>query len=76
MTTSQERRVSDQRVTQLVSDVAVLKEQMSENTAVTCQVRDILASFKVMASIAKWITVITAMIASILAVIKGMDFRK
>ena len=73
MTANQERRLSDQRVSQLVDDVTVLKHQMAENTAVTVQVRDILASFKVMASVAKWVTAIAAMIAAVYAALK--DFR-
>lgn len=74
--TLQHRRQSDARVTQLVGDVAVLKSQMVENTAVTLQVRDILASFKVMMSIAKWITAFAGMFAAIIAAYKGVDFRR
>ena len=70
------RRSSDARVMQLAEDVAVLKVQMVENTIVTMQVRDILSSFKVMASVAKWVTAIAGMIAALVAMAKGVDFRR
>jgi phage terminase Nu1 subunit (DNA packaging protein) len=54
----------DSRVTQLVADVAELKQQMAENTAVTTQVRDILTSFRVAGAIAKWIASIGAGVAA------------
>lgn len=73
---AEQRRAADIKVAQLVTDVDDLKRQMAENTAVTCQVRDILASFKVVASVAKWITAIAGMIAALLALVKGVDFRR
>ncbi len=71
-----QRRADDPRVTKLVTDMESLQHQMVENTEVTMQVRDILASFKTAAAIAKWITTIAAAIAAVLAAIKGLDFRR
>lgn len=63
------RRADDSRITQLVSEVAVLKEQhgvllaeTKKNTEITEQVRDILASFRVIAMIAKWLTAVGGVI--------------
>lgn len=70
------RRADDPRVTKLVTDVESLQHQMAENTEVTMQVRDILASFKTAAAIAKWITTIAAAGAACLAFLKGVDFRR
>lgn len=74
--TTEQRRAADAKVTQLVTDVEDLKRQVVENTAVTIQVRDILASFRVVASVAKWITAIAGMVAALLAMLKGVDFRR
>lgn len=67
------RRADDPRIDQLVADVAGLQVEMQANTAVTTQVRDILASFRVMALIAKWIAAIGAGFA---AVYNGFDFLR
>lgn len=72
----QNRRSEDVRVTQLVADVDDLKKQMALNTEMTTQVRDILASFRVAASVAKWVTAIAGMIAALLALAKGVDIRR
>jgi hypothetical protein len=68
-----ERRQHDPRIATLVIDVAELKRQMTENTAVTVQVRDILASFRILGKIAKWIA---AMGAAAVAVWHGIRFFK
>jgi len=73
---SEQRRSDDKRVDRLVLDVDDLKKQMSVNTEVTMQVRDILSSFKVVAGVAKWITAIAGMLAALLALAKGVDFRR
>ena len=73
---AENRRADDPRVTKLVTDVESLQHQMAENTEVTKQVRDILASFKTAAAIAKWITTIAAAGAAVTAFIKGVDFRR
>lgn len=65
-----ERRADDPRVVRLVADVADLKQEMARNTAVTEQVRDILATFKTLGAIAKWVTAIAGAIAAIFAAAK------
>ena len=68
-----ERRADDSRITGLVADVAVLKQQMLENTQVTCQVRDILASFRIVGAVAKWAAAIGAGTA---AAYHGVDWLR
>lgn len=72
-----ERRIDDQhedsRINDLVADVAVLKQQMIENTVVTMQVRDILTSFRVASVVAKWIAAVGAGLA---ALYHGFDFLR
>lgn len=65
------RREADKIVSRLVADVAVLKSQMAENTAVTKEVRDILGSFKVVGKLSKWLFAIGASAASVYYAIKG-----
>lgn len=64
---TEERRREDQRIGKLVCDVCDLKEQMAENTEITGQVRDMLASFRVIAVVAKWVTAIAAAVAAVVA---------
>lgn len=68
-----DRRESDIRMGALVSDVAELKHQMARNTEITEQVRDVLASFRVMASVAKWLAAIAA---GVTALWHGADSAK
>lgn len=68
-----ERRAEDPRLGVLVDDVAELKKQMVLNTEITQQVRDILTSFRVIGSVAKWIT---ALIAGAIALYHGADNLK
>lgn len=58
-----ERRATDPRIDTLSADVAELKRQMTENTIITKQVKEVLDSFKLVASVAKWITTVAAAIA-------------
>lgn len=51
---------TDPRIDVLITDVADLKRQMAENTAITTQVRDVLASFRTIAAVAKWVSVVAA----------------
>lgn len=60
-----DRREHDHRLAQLADDVAVLKGQADEftaeikrNTEITEQVHDILASFRIIAMVAKWLTAV------------------
>lgn len=75
---NQQRRAGDARVDRLVEDVAALKQgqvtlktALDQNTEITSQVHDLLASFRVAAQIAKWVTVIASMAAAMLAAAKG-----
>lgn len=71
MSEQEKRRSSDAIVGQLVDDVSQLKLEMKRNTEVTEQVRDILASFRVIAAVAKWLTVIAGLGASFIALFKA-----
>lgn len=55
-----ERRRDDPRIVELMDDVAVLKSQMTENTRLTKEVREILASFRIAGKVAKWVTAMGA----------------
>lgn len=62
---SSDRRSDDTRIAQIAGDVThlhgcveSLKKAVAENTEITQQVRDILATFKVTMAIAKWIAAI------------------
>lgn len=47
-------------VTHLHDCVETLKSSMAENTALTKEVRDILATFRVLGAVAKWVAAIGA----------------
>ena len=53
-------------------DMRHIKEQLDDNTKITTQVRDVLASFKILASITKWLTIMAVFITSALALVKGV----
>lgn len=79
------RRADDPRIAELQAEVKHLhgcveeaktigKENaalIAENTVITTQVRDILTSFRVLSSFAKWFTIIAGAIAAGFAVVKG-----
>jgi hypothetical protein len=52
--------------------VATLKQQMEEHAKVTMQIRDILASFKIIGKIAKWMTAVITACGAVYAAIKGV----
>lgn len=52
------RRHEDKRIFKLMSDVEVLKTKMDENTEVTQNIADMLASFKLIARVAKWLAIV------------------
>ena len=54
------RRSNDEKMAKLITDVADLKISMVQNTIITEQVRDVLASFRIMASVSKWLAAISA----------------
>ena len=70
--TTAERLAENTRFSGIASDVAGLKLEMAENTKITAQVRDVLASFKTIAAVSKWLTVIIALVASAIALLKGI----
>ena len=68
---TEERRSSDVKLQQVIDDVNQLKTDMKANTEITTQVRDILATFSTLASVAKWLGAISAAVAGVWAMIKG-----
>lgn len=75
-----ERRADDERITKLVEDqahlhgcVELLKVEMQKNTEVTEQIRDILASFRVVGALAKWTAGVGA---AVVAVYHGLDWLR
>lgn len=72
---NENRRAGDERINQLVNDVHDLRKQMQENTAITLEVRDVLATLRTLQKMAKWVTAISAAIAATVVAIKtGVDF--
>lgn len=67
-----ERRAEDPRVNQLISDVAAIKEAVALSTEITTEIRNIVAGFKTMAKIAKWLTAMVALAVSLIALAKGI----
>lgn len=61
----EERRRADPAIKQLTDDVHLLKSQMATNTAVTLQVRDLLASFRLLSKLASWMGAIVLWLYSI-----------
>ncbi len=68
-----------QEVTHLHECVELVKnvgnrnaELIKENTEITTQVRDILASFRILGSVAKWFTYIVGAIGAVYAAWKGI----
>ena len=62
-------RVALEENTELTRRISI---SVADNTAIIAQVRDVLASFKVIASVAKWLTVMAILITSALALVKGI----
>lgn len=62
----------DSRFNKLVEDTTALKIHMEENTEITTQVRDLLGSFRIVAAIAKWVSVIGGAVAAGIAAVKGV----
>lgn len=55
---NQRRRADDPRIDRLVEDMSSLQREVKENTEVTKQVKDMIGSFKLIATVAKWIAVV------------------
>lgn len=68
-----ERRRDDARISKLVVDVKVLERKIDENSELTKEIRDLVTSFRVVASVAKWITTILLALA---AMWHGWHFMK
>ena len=49
-----------------------LTTSTADNAVIIAHVRDVLASFKIVASIAKWFTAMAILIASVIAAVKGI----
>lgn len=62
----------NERIAALVKDVASLKEEMTKNTEITQQVRDLIGSFKTLLRLAKTVTVFASMVAAVGAAISKM----
>lgn len=62
----------DAKFDQIAEDTTTLKIHMAENTEITTQVRDLLGSFRIMAAIAKWFSIIGGAVAAGFAAIKGV----
>lgn len=70
------RRANDEKINQLVADVNHMKMKMIENTIITMEVRDVLATLRTLQKVAKWITAISAAVASTVVAIKSaVDFH-
>lgn len=59
------------KVDHLHDCVESLKRSVAENTEITQQVRDILASFRIAGSLAKWVTAIATAVAGVYAMLRG-----
>lgn len=75
MTEIQNRRKTDLRVEMLVEQMAQVKQELALNTEITRQVRDVLATFRVVAKAAKWTTYIVSAITAIIALFHGVRLR-
>jgi len=62
----------DPRIDTLVTEVKAIKKQVCENSIVVNEVRDILSSFRFIASVARWCAVVGAGVAVIWAAIHGL----
>ena len=56
----------------LKGKVATLETSMAENTAMTKEVRDILATFRTLATVAKWFTAIAGAVAAGFAMFRSI----
>lgn len=68
---STDRRADDPRLTTIIVNVAELQKQMAGVKETVDQVHDVLASFRVIAAVAKWLAAIGAGVA---AIYHGADF--
>ena len=59
------RRADDPRIEELQDDVKDLKRQMAVNTEITKEVHDILASFRIVGAVAKWVGVVAGALTAV-----------
>lgn len=52
--------------------VGTIGQDLARNTEITTQVRDVLATFKVMLVVSKWIAAAGAAVAGVAAAVKGI----
>ena len=64
------RRESDHRIAALEERASVIERKIDENTAITKEVADILATFRVMGNLAKWTSAIAAAFSAVYAALK------
>ncbi len=69
----QERRTGDPAIRKVMDEVKTLKADLQKNNEVTNEVRDILTSMKMLASFAKWITVVAG---GITVFVNGISWLK
>ena len=71
------RRVDDGRIDKLVSDMEAVQREMGANTQLTLEIRGILAGFKTIARLAKWLTYIVGLAtAAMVAVKSGIELER
>ena len=73
----EERRKDDPRIAQLIADVAEIQKCLAANTELTQQIRDLLATFRVLAMVARWITKIGLAVSAVgVAAHQIIEWRK
>ena len=71
----EERRREDPRMAKLIVDVAHLHNCLETHTTVVREVRDILATFRVIAAVAKWVAAVGAAVSAVgLATHQGIEW--
>lgn len=66
-----DRRAQDKVVQQLIDEVALIRAEMKDNTDLTREIRGIVAGFRFIGRVAKWLTYIAGLVTAGIAVIKG-----
>ena len=69
--TSQNRRASDVRIDAIEARIASVEKKVDENTVMTTEVRDILATFRIAGLVAKWLTVIAGAVTAVFGMVAG-----
>lgn len=69
----EERRSGDARIERLEQRMERFEGKLDENTATTREVRDILATFKIVGAVAKWCSIVGG---AFVAMYHGVDWLK